>query len=74
MDVSESVSLHPSSYPGKGSQDSSVYIAGRPGFVFQLGQEMFLYSAASRPALGTHPTSYTMIQWVPGGEATEASS
>jgi hypothetical protein len=66
VEVSESVSLPPSLYPGKRSQDRSVNIAGCPGFVSRLGQEMFLYSTSSRPALEAHPTSYTMIQWVPG--------
>jgi hypothetical protein len=37
--------------------------AGRPGFNSRQGQEIFLYSTASRPALGlTQPP----VQWMPG--------
>jgi hypothetical protein len=37
--------------------------SGRPGFYSWQGQEIFLFSTASRPALG--PTQ-SRIQWVPG--------
>jgi hypothetical protein len=45
------------------SQDSDGLRAGRPGFDSRQGQEIFLYSTASRQVLGsTQPPT----QWVPG--------
>jgi hypothetical protein len=49
-----------------GSQDllsrySDGIQAGRPGFVYRQWQEIFLYSTASRPALGpTQPPIYSV--------------
>jgi len=52
----------------KVSQGSSVSIltglrTGRPAFNSRRGQGIFLFSIASRPALGT---SQPLIQWVAG--------
>jgi hypothetical protein len=38
------------------------YGAGRPGFDSRQGQEIILYSTASRPALGT---TQPPVEWVP---------
>jgi hypothetical protein len=53
------------------SQYSSVDLPGRPGFDSRQGQEIFLFSTASRPTLG--PTQLP-IQWVQCVKLTTESS
>jgi hypothetical protein len=48
---------------GAGIAQSVWLLAGRPRFYSRQGKQIFLYSTASRPALG--PTQ-VHIQWVPG--------
>jgi hypothetical protein len=49
--------------PGLLSRYSEGLWAGRPGFDSRKGQEIFLYSTSSRPALGP---AQPPTQWVPG--------
>jgi hypothetical protein len=54
--------LSPSDKPGRLSRYSDGLRAGRPGFDSRKGREIFLFSTASKPALGaTQPP----IQWYP---------